>query len=649
MSEKQNIEWKASWRDEWLKWICGFANAHGGTLIIGKDDHGTTVGVNNHEELLKLIPDKIKSYLLLVCDVNLLPEDGRQVIEIVVEEQSMPISYEGKYYYRAGATNRELQAGQLSDFLLRKSGKSWDSVIEPTATLNDINPEAIASFRNAAAKARRLPELTSDDDLILLQRLRLADGNRLTRAALIAFGKDPKRFFPSAFVKIGRFGTSDADLQFAEVAEGNAFQMADEVIQTLDRKFLRGPITYNAIQRIEGTEYPYDALREVVLNSIVHRTYTNAPVQISLYDDRMIIWNEGQLPDDLTVEDLKMKHPSLPRNPLLAETFAKGGLIEAWGRGTIRIIEWCQEAFLPDPVFEQVAGGTQVTIIGDPYEYSRLESAGLDERQMQAIYHMKENGPITNSGYQKLLVVSKRTASNDLKELESKKLIKRIGITGKGTSYQLVYGKPPIKPAKTPSLKKRLAELDKSLAGIKPDEEVQEHFNQEVFFRIFDSWLSKLLAAIIAVSKQFNKYFNNPHHAVYVENAGGVIEFANEAPDKVVTSLREQCEKNSGALRNNKSKLNLSLNYGTFKKGGLKTFGCNYTLEVEFEMIKYKVIMDAFSNDERRNRLERFERLLHKPVTSKEIKNLADEMAESIIKHMEFHSKGLTKRATKGQ
>jgi ATP-dependent DNA helicase RecG len=102
--ETQTIEWKESWRDEYLRWICGFANARGGTLIIGKNDRGTVLGVANAKRLLEDIPNKIKDILGIIVDVNLRVEQGKDLIEIVVEAYPYPVNYKGEYYYRSGST-----------------------------------------------------------------------------------------------------------------------------------------------------------------------------------------------------------------------------------------------------------------------------------------------------------------------------------------------------------------------------------------------------------------------------------------------------------------------------------------------------------------------------------------------------------------
>ena len=108
MTESQNIEYKESWKDDYLKWICGFANASGGRIYVGVRDDGTVVGVPNSKKLLEDIPNKIRDTMGLVADVNLLEKDGKKYIEIRVNPSSYPVSYHGEYHYRSGSTKQQL-------------------------------------------------------------------------------------------------------------------------------------------------------------------------------------------------------------------------------------------------------------------------------------------------------------------------------------------------------------------------------------------------------------------------------------------------------------------------------------------------------------------------------------------------------------
>jgi len=440
MPESQNIEWKQSWRDEYLKWICGFANAKGGKIYIGKDDQGSVTGVENFKRLMDEIPNKITSGLGLVCDVNLHQEANKYYIEIEVHPHDVPISFHGKYHFRSGSTKQELQGVALNEFLLRKSGKTWDDVTEPSASLDDIDKKAVEAFKKGAMKSGRLPQVENENDILqIFENLRLTKDGKLKRSAVLLFGKDPRNFYINAYVKIGKFGKSDDDLLSQEVIECNAFELANQTLEILDKKYFTKSISYDGLHRVETTEYPYEAIRETLLNAIVHRQYMGAPIQISLYDDKIMVWNFGTLLEPMTFEDLKHKHASHPRNPILADVFFKGGLIESWGRGTLKIIDECHATGLPTPEISEMTGGIVVTIYKDIYNKKHLASLNLNERQLKAVLYVKEKKSISNSIYQDLCDVSKATASRDLTELTEKHmLLKRTGEVGAGTVYKLI-------------------------------------------------------------------------------------------------------------------------------------------------------------------------------------------------------------------
>ncbi len=119
-SENQHTEWKASWRDEYIKWICGFANAQGGSLVIGKNDKGKITGIRDAKKLLEDIPNKVRDPLGIIVDVNLRVSRKKEYIEIVVEPYPYPISHKGRYYFRSGSTRQELKGAALDKFLLHK-------------------------------------------------------------------------------------------------------------------------------------------------------------------------------------------------------------------------------------------------------------------------------------------------------------------------------------------------------------------------------------------------------------------------------------------------------------------------------------------------------------------------------------------------
>lgn len=420
MPEQQNIEYKQSWHDDYLKWVCGFANAQGGIIFIGKDDNGNVVGVAESKKLMDDIPNKIRNTMGITVEVNLHEVKGNHFIEIITPPYSVPISLRGRYYYRSGSTKQELTGASLNEFLLKKSGKTWDDVIEPRASFEDIDEKAVNTFLKASENAGRLPE-----------------NGQLKRSALVLFGKDPGKFYPNTFVKIGRFGKDDADLKFQETEEGNLITLLQGVLNQLNRKFLTRPIEFEGMHRIEKGEYPVAAIREMLLNALVHRNYMGAPIQIRVYDDKISIWNEGMLPDGLTLDALKRSHSSRPRNPIIADVCFKGGYIDAWGRGTIKIIDTCKQADLPEPEMIELDGGFSIALFKDNITPEKLTKLGLNDRQIKAVLILKEKEKITNKEYQEMNGTTERTASRDLSNLVEKGIIKSSGVKGAGAFYTL--------------------------------------------------------------------------------------------------------------------------------------------------------------------------------------------------------------------
>ena len=155
--ETHLVEWKESWRDEYLRWLCGFANADGGTLVIGMSDKGEPVGAEDADRLLVDLPNKIRDTLGLVVPVRAVTKKGKDLIELVVEASPTPISYRGEYHFRSGSTKQQLTGNALSTFLLRKFGRHWDGAPVPNIAVQDLSAEAFNRFKGYARGSARLP------------------------------------------------------------------------------------------------------------------------------------------------------------------------------------------------------------------------------------------------------------------------------------------------------------------------------------------------------------------------------------------------------------------------------------------------------------------------------------------------------------
>jgi ATP-dependent DNA helicase RecG len=430
MSEQQNTEYKSIWDDKFLKWICGFANAQGGRIFIGKEDDGTVVGLKNSKKLLEDLPNKITSILGIVCDVNLHETADGEFIEIVVEPQPNPVNYKGEYHYRTGATKQELKGAALDKFLLGKQGKHWDSVPVLNVAVADLKQDTFEFFRKQGAKSKRLDDsVLTDGNEFLLDNLQLSENNCLKRAALLLFHPKPEKFVTGAYIKIGYF-ESDSDLIFQDEIHGNLFEQVEKTIDLLFTKYIKALISYEGIHRVETYEYPKEAIREALHNAVAHKDYTGAtPVQISVYRDKIMIWNYGQLPEDWTMDDLLKKHSSRPYNPDIANAFFRIGYIESWGRGMDKMKKQCIEANLPAPEISVKGHDFWIVFRKDIYFPEYLKDLGLNERQTDALIYFKSKGEITSSEYAQKYNVTDRTARTDLNELVEKELLTKKGET----------------------------------------------------------------------------------------------------------------------------------------------------------------------------------------------------------------------------
>lgn len=219
MQESQHLEFKRLWKDEYLKWVCAFANTDGGTLMLGYNDQGEAVGLKNVDKLLEDIPNKARDVLGILIDVNLI-------------------------------------------------------------TKNNLS---------------------------------------------------------------------------------NLFTQVEEALEVIKLKYLKASISYGELYRKERFPLPIPALREALLNAVVHKDYaSHTAIQISIYPNKLMLWNPGQLPESWTLEKLLSKHESIPYNPDIANAFFRAGLIESWGRGIERIIEACQQDNYPAPQWKLEPNGLWV-------------------------------------------------------------------------------------------------------------------------------------------------------------------------------------------------------------------------------------------------------------------------------------------------
>jgi len=432
LKENQNTEFKEIWKDEWLKWICGFANSNGGTLYIGVKDNGDVKGINNANELAEIIPQTVRHLAGIIVEVNILKEENREYLEIKVEKYPFPVSLRGRYYLRSGKTNLEVTGLELDRFMNYKVGKTWDGCPYPNITINDLDKDAIKYFRKEALRHKRLTEGDLNiDDKTLIEKLQLYENDYLTIASVLLFHENPEYYFTGATIKIGYFDKNDADLRFQDEIGGSLIKQVERAIELIYEKYLKALIWYEGNQRREEYMFPKEAMREILYNAANHKQYEKGvPIQVSVYEDKIYVFNVGVFPKTLKVEKIYEKHGSSPYNPKIAGTFFRAGYIESWGRGFQKIKDECENNDVPLPVVDIQDDGIMIKCLPSK-KYMELLNRNEPNTPNGTIKSILEeiikNPKVTKPELSKNLNLGTTTISRAIISLKKDGYIERIG------------------------------------------------------------------------------------------------------------------------------------------------------------------------------------------------------------------------------
>jgi len=438
--ESETLEFKKSTAqlEKALKSICAFLNHKGGVVYFGIDN-GKVVGQEVSDNTMITISQKIRQRIKpeVTPEIRVLEIERKKIIEVKVKKgNNKPYYLNGTAYKRVGTENPVIPPEELERVILEKRKRYWDSEICERASLKDIDEEKGRWFLRKAKVERDLDVDENTPVEEALERLELLKNEKLTNAAVLLFGKNPQKFFLQAETRCARFkGTKPLEFVDMKVFQGSIIDQVEKSLSfVLEHIPMRIYITGKP-EREEKYEYPPDAIREAIINAICHRDYEiQSNVQIRIFDDRTEVWGCGPLPEPLTPEDLKKKHISILRNPLIGKCFFLIKFIEEWGTGTNRIIEECKKHGLPEPLFEEVTGSLVVTF--RKYKISEEIMKGLSERQRIIVEYLKEHGKISRSECMKLLNTSKDTAFREFLTLQKKDILMRHG-RGKNVYYTL--------------------------------------------------------------------------------------------------------------------------------------------------------------------------------------------------------------------
>ncbi len=423
-----------------METLCGFLNGSGGKVLFGVTNAGKIVGQDVADPTFQEVANAIRKLEPPAwIEQTGIPVGGTKevlLLETTVHADA-PYTFDGRPYQRIGnTTSRMPQAEYQRRLLARASTRHrWENQVAERYSASDLDVEEIDRAVRAAIHCGRL-ESQASDPFDALDRLQLRVDGQLLNAAVVLFGRKFMPYYPQCTVRLARFkGTDKSEFLDQRQLHGHAFQILDESMHFILRNIpIAGRFESGKLERQDIPLYPPLALREALVNALCHRDYTIAggAIFVAIYDDRLEVTSTGLLPPGITIAELKRDHASRLRNPLIAGVFYRRGLIEQWGRGTQKIVDWCVAAGQPEPEFEERAGAVVVRFRPSGYHPPLRVSQALSERQRQILLILSQGGDWTfGKIYERLNdPPARRTIQADLRFLRDLNLVDFSGHGG---------------------------------------------------------------------------------------------------------------------------------------------------------------------------------------------------------------------------
>lgn len=442
--ESETVELKPSLSqiNEIVESVSAFANCSGGKILVGVSNSGKVLGVDVGKDTIERLANKITGNTepKVYPKISVEGIEGKKIIVVDVKKSEETVLAFGRPFKRVGKSTVRMGREEYEKSVIEKKKVYWDYQICEGATIEDVNKEKVRWFLKEAKRERGLDIQESISVKEILLRLKLMRDEKPTNACILLFGRSPQDFFPFAETKCIRFKGKDVSEPMLDmkIVSGNIIDQVKEAEKFIfDHINLESWIEEGKIERQEKWEYPPKAIRESIVNALCHRDYVSqSSSQVRVFDDRMEFWNPGALPRGWTVETLKNPHESKPPNPLLAKQLFWIKYAEDVGTGTNKIIKWCAEWELPEPIFE-FTGTSIVVRLRKPIALEELSRIGLNERQIKAVEYVGKKGSIANKEFQKLNNTTRYTAERDLSGLVKKGVFIRTGRGKRGIRYLL--------------------------------------------------------------------------------------------------------------------------------------------------------------------------------------------------------------------
>lgn len=401
-SETQEFKKSTGQRTEAARTVCAMLNHKGGRVLFGVDSGGQVLGQAVTDKTIEDVVGELRHIEPPVFPMieRISAGSGAEAIVVTVERgHRRPYMFRGKAFCRVGTTNKEMPREEYNRMVLEQvhTTARWENQPAEGWTVNDLDATEIGRTLEEAIRRGRTEDPGTRDPTEILRGFALVKGEQILRAAVVLFGC-AERLLPDysqCLLRLARFkGTDKTEFIDNRQYYGNAFDLllrADRFLR--DHLPVAGRVVPNLFEREDDPFYPPSALREALANAICHKDYAigGGSVGVAIYDDRLEITSSGTLHFGITIEDLYKPHESLPWNPIIAAVFYRRGIIETWGRGTLKMAELTQRAGLPRPEIEEIAGAMVVRFRPSRYLPPQRIGHNLTERQ-QKILHILGSG-----------------------------------------------------------------------------------------------------------------------------------------------------------------------------------------------------------------------------------------------------------------
>jgi ATP-dependent DNA helicase RecG len=435
IGETEKVEFKSSFGKAVIEPLYAFANHEGGEVIIGVDNTGKVTGITPGPETIQGWINQIKQKTLpaIIPDANLISLNNKQVTVLTVNEFPVkPVAFRDRYYKRVANSNHRLSVTEIANLHLQSLQLSWDSYTDTNADLVDLNTGKIQNFLARVKKEARFR--IEEDWQTVFRKLGYLQGNNPTHAAMLLFGKKA----PQYSIHIGRFKSGSTIID-DRMIHGTLFDVVTESMRfILSHLKIAFEIT-DTIQRQEIYEYPLPALRELLLNAVVHRDYTSpVDTHIKIFDNKITFLNPGKLFGDLTIANLdEDDYQSRTRNKLIAEAFYLCKEIEKYGSGFIRIRAELLAYPTMELAYEENGDGFLVAL---HYRLQKISSemqsaGGISEGIKLLLQHIRKLPGQRTPQLASSLNVPAKTIERWIRELKKQSLIEFRGSKKSGGYY----------------------------------------------------------------------------------------------------------------------------------------------------------------------------------------------------------------------